>query len=94
MKRPYLTREWLIEDARDAVLSALDEFARASGLSNLPHGREGATDGDLPALFAVIDAHVDRLIERDGAVMPPLSYSESFIERTRRELADSQRMEG
>ena len=84
MHRPYLTREWLIEDARDAVLTALNCFASNSGLPKLLHG--GATDGDLPQLFNGIDAQVDRLIARSGVIIPDEPYSEEFVSRTRRQM--------
>lgn len=64
-----LYRSDLIDSARADVLQALDEWARASGLPNLPHMREGAIDADLPALFACIDAQVDRVIARSGLLL-------------------------
>jgi hypothetical protein len=91
MTRPYFARRWLIEDARDAVLQALDAFAKASGLM-LPAGQEGAVDGDLPVLFQAIDAHVDRLIERSGTAMPAEPYDPAFVELTARQLAAAQRV--
>ena len=66
----------------EIVTKALDVFAKESGL-RLPKGQEGATDGDLPALFAGIDAHVDRLIERSGMMMPDHPYDPKFVEETR-----------
>jgi len=84
MHRPYLTREWLIEDARASVLAALDSFAADSGLPSLLHG--GATDADLPGLFIGIDAHVDRLIARSGVIMPGHPYPAEFVDQTRQQM--------
>lgn len=85
MERPYLCRTWLRDDARDAVLKALDEWAKASGL---PTVRQGATDADLPELFRALDAQVDRVIERSGAIMPDEPYPEEVVARTRAQLAE------
>ena len=64
-----LNRIRLRDSARDAVLAALDTWAKESGLP-LPKDQEGATDADLPALFAAIDAQVDRVIDRSGMLVP------------------------
>lgn len=87
----YLNRQDLRLGARDAVLAALDEWARGCGLPNLPAGQEGAMDKDLPALFPALDAHVDRLIERSGFIMPDQPYAEAFLRKTAAELAASLR---
>lgn len=63
-----LSREAFCEAARAAVLKALDTWAKETGMP-LPAGQEGATDADLPALFAAIDAQVDRLIARASVVL-------------------------
>ena len=67
MDTPHLNRQTLIEDARKAVLDALDAFAAASGM---PNQTNGATDADLPELFRGIDAQVDRWIVRTGHLIP------------------------
>lgn len=65
--KPVFKRDEVRETFRTAVLSALDGAARevfaAAGTA------PGATDGDLPALFRIIDAHVEKLAERHGAVL-------------------------
>jgi hypothetical protein len=80
--RPYLTRQWLIDDARDAVLAALDAWATESGLNV-----DGWKDHELPTLFRGIDAHIDRVIDRSGIAMPDSPYPEEFIQRTKEALA-------
>ena len=83
-QRPYLCREWLIEDCRDAVLEALDAFA----LEHLPATTNplGAKDADLPRLFKAIDAQVDVLLERYSLTVPGEPYPEEFLARTKAQL--------
>ena len=57
-----LDRETTLETFRDAVLRALDDAARQT--FNPPRNDAGATDADLPRLFAAIDAQVEALAER------------------------------
>jgi hypothetical protein len=56
---------------RDGLLAALDLLAReVFGALPAAQGRApGASDADLPALFADIDRHVDRLCERYDVVL-------------------------
>lgn len=61
-----LKRDDVIEAFRTGLLAALDDIAAdAFGLVGVHHA--GATDADLPELFAAIDAHADRLAARYGA---------------------------
>ena len=76
MSRPYLCREWLVQDARNAVLDALDAWAQASGLPIAGRVVQGATDRDLRHLFPAIDAQVERVINRTGVSVPTLPLSE------------------
>ena len=64
-----MNRETLIDNARQAVLTALDEWADENDIPGRK-GRRGWTDADLPALFNGIDAHIDRVIARNGLVIP------------------------
>lgn len=62
-----LDREYVRDQFRTAVLAALDETARTTFIrSTANSGTEGASDGDLPTIFATLDAHVDALAERHG----------------------------
>ena len=56
-----ITQEQFLEGARSAVLEALDGYMR--DLSGSERAR-GATDGDLPHLFAALDAHMLRVAKR------------------------------
>ena len=58
MQTKTITAEAFRDGARQAVLKALDAYMRE--LTCCDNAR-GATDGDLPALFAGIDAHVTRV---------------------------------
>lgn len=66
-----LDRETIIETFRLCVLAALDTAANETfGAAGLVHRNDsGATDADLPRLFKAIDAQVDVLAERYGAVL-------------------------
>ena len=79
-----LNRNDLIISARKAMLHAWDEWARDSGLPNLPRMREGAIDADLGAIFPSIDAQVDRLIARSNAPIPDHAPEPAF---TKMEMA-------
>ena len=68
-----LDRQTLIHYARNAVLHALDDWARESGLPGLPHLKEGAIDADLPHIFPAIDAQVDRVIARSSLLLPDVA---------------------
>jgi hypothetical protein len=81
-----MNRYTLIHEARESVLLALDTWARASGLPNLPQGQPGATDADLTRLFKAIDAQVDTIIERSGVAIPEFPLSDDDITRTVRQL--------
>ncbi|MBP0633622.1 MULTISPECIES: hypothetical protein [unclassified Cupriavidus] len=61
MQTKTITAEAFREGAREAVLKALDGYMRE--LTCCDNAR-GATDGDLPALFAGIDAHMMRVAGR------------------------------
>ncbi|MGY6257279.1 hypothetical protein ACXIVK_27860 [Paraburkholderia caledonica] len=61
MQTKTISGEAFRDGARDAVLKALDTYVR--DLTCCDNAR-GATDGDLPALFAGIDAHMARVAAR------------------------------
>lgn len=61
MQTKTISAEDFREGARQAVLKALDGYMRE--LTGSDKAR-GATDGDLPALFAGIDAHITRVADR------------------------------
>jgi len=81
-----MNRYTLVNEARETVLLALDAWAEASGLPNLPKGQKGATDADLTRLFKAIDAQVDTIIERAGVAIPEFPLSDADITRTVRQL--------
>lgn len=57
----------LTEAFREAILKALDDTAAELFRGAPTMGRDpGATDSDLPALFAAIDSHALKLAERYG----------------------------
>ena len=68
---PVINRETTIEEFRAAVLAALDETAiDVFGITLFPLPQSpGASDCDLPNLFAAIDGHIETLAERYGFVM-------------------------
>lgn len=68
MKTRSIDFDRLRETFRDEVLASLDRAALAAfGRRWAPHvPAPGASDGDLPALFRVIDAHAETLAERYG----------------------------
>lgn len=61
MQTKTITQEQFIGVARDAVLAALDVYMRE--LTGCDNAR-GASDADLPSLFAGIDAHMARVAVR------------------------------
>ncbi|MBB5546695.1 hypothetical protein A8H39_01405 [Paraburkholderia fungorum] len=61
MQTKTISAEAFREGAREAVLHALDTYLRE--LTGCDNAR-GATDADLPALFAGIDAHTARVAAR------------------------------
>lgn len=61
MQTKTITAEDFRDGARQTVLKALDGYMRE--LTGSDEAR-GATDGDLPALFAGIDAHMMRVAAR------------------------------
>lgn len=61
MQTKTISAEAFRDGAREAVLKALDAYMRE--LTCCDNAR-GATDGDLPALFAGIDAHMTRVAAR------------------------------
>lgn len=60
-----ITLEEFNEGARAAVLAALDGYMRE--LTGCDNAR-GATDADLPALFAGLDTHMGRVASRFNAL--------------------------
>lgn len=56
-----ISQEQFLEGARSAVLAALDGYMRE--LSGSERAR-GASDADLPHLFAGLDAHMLRVAKR------------------------------
>ena len=56
-----ISREKWIDEGRQAVLDALDEFTRIS----VGHVKaRGWTDQELPDLFRAVDAHLNKIAER------------------------------
>ena len=61
MQTKAISTEAFRDGAREAVLKALDGYMRELTCSD---NARGATDADLPALFAGIDAHMTRVAAR------------------------------
>lgn len=62
----------LTDAIREAVLAALDDAAPRLFEGSPLYGRDqGASDSDLPALFAVLDSHALTLAERYGVQVAP-----------------------
>lgn len=61
MTMKTISAEQFRDGARDVVLQALDDYMR--GLTDYDKAM-GSRDADLPALFAGLDAHMDRVAAR------------------------------
>lgn len=64
MQTTTITQSQFIDGARAAVLAALDGYMR--DLTGSDNAR-GASDADLPALFAGLDVHLGRIAARFNA---------------------------
>ena len=63
-----IRREKWIDEGRQTVLDALDEFVRVS----VGHvGARGWTDQELPDLFRSVDAQLDKIAERINLGIEP-----------------------